>query len=425
MKKLVVGVVVIAAVACSKKGGDNKENKEGSGAGSGTAVTVESKGSGSAAPGSAAAPGAGSAKPAEPAPAASTIKVDPEIQKRVADIVTNCKVNVESWSVWECKGEEKDAIFKYIWDKKPDNAFESLTEIAVTEGAKDQKYLLAVVDTWPGFRDRDFTKKLSTPAAADRVLKLLPMLPPKADFNGAFIPLVAGKRAELTAVLAKLPADSKAKSAAIRDYLDWGGMEAFPDVQAFYKNATTDDERRAATSSVGHAIGGNIAASMGIQKWVTDADKPALCDWVKGIALDPATPEAAYFGAGDSLSRCKGTYIDDALNAIDARLKAEKLTSTNANLLQHMCWGEGLVGGSLNGTPAQCERAFNLLAANVTDKTLEGERLRVPLYIIGSMAEDTPALKKKAIAVLSKFTGHKDKDISDTAKERIAELKKK
>jgi hypothetical protein len=420
MNKLVAGVALVVAVGCSKKEGAENKDKDPvtDNKGSSASMVVEP------AKGSAAAPAAGSADKPAAAPAAAAITVDPEIAKRVKDIVTNCKVSFESASVWECKGEEKDAVSAYIYKEKPANAFESLAEIAVTEGAKDDKYIVAVRESWPSFRDREITNRLSTPAAADRVLKLIPMLSPKtSSFYGVSVPLIAGKRAELTAVLTKLPPDSQVKHDAIRGYLEWGGIAALPDVQAFYKAATTDEERSAAARAVDRAMDSPISTAMGVTKELSAADKTTLCDWVKSIAADPAAPAGGYSGAVESLGACKGAYIDDALNAIEARIKTEKLTSVATDKLHHMCWAEGLVGGSPNGTPAQCDRAFTILATAVVDKELQPETVRSGLWTVEMLATNSPDLKKKAKALLSKFSGAKDKEVKDQAKESLAKLK--
>jgi hypothetical protein len=420
MNKLVAGVVLVVAVGCSKKDGGETKDKDvvKDDKGGSAAMVVEPKGSGSA------TPAAGSADKPPATPAMATIKVDPEIEKRIKDIVTNCKVDFDSSQIYDCKAKEEDEVFKYIFEKKPDNGFESLTEIAVTQGAKDNKYVVAVVKTWPGFRDRELTKKLSTAAAADRIIKMIPMLPPKGrGFGGLSIPLIAGKRAELTAALTKLPPESQVKHSAIRDYLDWGGIAALPDVQAFYKAATTEDERSAATSAVDAAMLSPMQASMGMQKEISAADKTAMCDWVKSIAADPAAPPGGFSGALESLAACKDAYIDDALNAIEARIKTEKLTDTTTDKLHHMCWAEGMVGGSPNGTPAQCERAFSILAAAVVDKDLKPGVVRQGLWVVEMLAENAPDLKKKAKPLLSKFTGAKDKEVKDQAKESLGKLK--
>src|SRR5262245_30837361 len=229
--------------------------------------------------GSAATGGApsGAATATAAAAAQSAVQIDPEVEKRIKDIVANCTVDETSLSVSSCKGDEQYAPLNYAADKKIGNFFESIGEIALTQGAKDKKIFGAVVSTWNTFRDVELQKKNSTAAAAERVIKLVALVPD--DVYGfayaAAVPLLAGQRDKLTAALAAKKPGSRLRAGMYAWYLNWGGAAALQDVQAFYSKATTDEERYQATWSVG------IANHEGSS--VPDADKTKMCDWAKSM----------------------------------------------------------------------------------------------------------------------------------------------
>lgn len=356
--------------------------------------------------------------PAHEAPKASTVTIDPEVQRLVKEIVAKCDVQPEYMQV-SCNGNEAYAVIDYAAQKKLTSTFESLAEIALTDGAKDPKVLTAVLATWNTFRDVDLQKKNSTPAAAERVLKLYPLAAKASAFSyAAGIPLVAGKRAELTAVLDKLPADSNLKARSIESYLDGGGIAALPDVQNYYKTSTDDGIRSAALWSVGVALGGVLAPGQ-----VSDADKTQMCDWVKSVVKDPAASgdSQAFAGAIESLSRCKGAYIDDALAAIASRLATMKLNERLANGLNHMCWAEAVVGGTPNGSKEQCAKAFSTLEKAMAVKDVDKSGLEAGLFAAEYLGKNSPDLKSKAKALIGKFASNKD--VGKTAKDSLGRLK--
>jgi hypothetical protein len=283
-------------------------------------------------------------------------------------------------------------------------AFESLAEIAVT--AKDPKVKAAVIGTWNTFSDRALEQGNATAAAASRVLALYPQVPGDADrfAYAAPIPLIAGQRAQLTAVLSKLPA-SRLKDASIQWYLDAGGTAALPDVQAFYTGATTDGQRAAALWSVGIAVYNQVA----------DADKAAMCDWTKAVAADPATTTSALASATSSLGRCKGAYIDGARAALAGRIAKEHVTETTANALQHMCWSEGVVGGAVNATPAQCAQTLAILDKAVSDKDAAAPAVRQALWVVEMIGKYGDGQREPAKALLTRFKNNADKAVADQA----------
>ncbi len=361
-------------------------------------------------------PKAATPTPAKEEPKKSTVTVDPEIARMVKEIVAKCDIQVDSMYV-SCNGNEPYAVINYAADKKISNAFESLAEIALTDGAKDPKVLVAVVATWNSFQDHALEKQNSTPAAAERVLELYPKAAKASSWQyAAAIPLIAGKRAELTAIVNKLPPEQQAPT--ITWYLDWGGIAALPDVQAFYKGAANDDVRRAAAWSVGVSLG-----AMYQPENVPDADKAQMCDWAKTLVKDPATPEPAFGGAAESLSRCKGAYLDDVLAAVEVRLGTGKLTDTLANSLHHMCWAEGLVGGTPNGSKEQCAKAFALVEKGLSDKDASVAGRTAGLYAVEFIGQNAPDLKAKAKALAGKFSA--DKDLGQAAKVALDGLNKK
>ncbi|MEO8701922.1 MAG: hypothetical protein ABI867_17895 [Kofleriaceae bacterium] len=349
------------------------------------------------------------------------MKIDPEIARRVKAVVENCKIEVPTWQIWDCKGDVRDQIVSYAVKDKVVGVYEMLAEMALTDGAKDKRLLVAIADSWPHFRDRAFQIQASTPAAAERVIALYARATGSERFPEAAVPLAAGKHAELSAALGKLPASSKLRHAAISAYLDWGGSTRLSDVQTFYAKASDDGERYAAAWAVGNAIGDNLDRAMGKPE-LAGADKTKLCDWVKGIATDAAATTGAVAGAVASLGRCQGAYIDDALTALEGQLANGKLTADLTTALHHMCWGGVVTGGTINGTKAQCARAFDLLATGVAGKDVPPGVLRTALWTAGALAQNEPGLGARTKQLLAKFTGHADKDVADQARDGIKEI---
>lgn len=353
---------------------------------------------------------------AEPAKPASTVTVDPEIQRMVKDMVAKCTIDTTYMNV-QCNNNEDGAIIDYAAQKKISNMFESLAEIALTDGAKDPKTFTAIVATWNTFRDPALEKQNATPAAAERVLKLYPTAAKAGNWQyAAAIPLIAGKRAELTEIISKLPPEQEA--AAVQQYLMWGGAAALPDVQTIYKTATDDQVKSAATNGVGLAIGGPFSDGT-----ASDADKATLCDWAKSVVTDASASEPAFAGAAESLDRCKGAYIDDVIAGVDARLAKGKLTFRLANNLYHTCWAEGLVGGTPNGTKDQCAKAFAVLAKGIDDKDAPVDGRTTGLSSVGFLGENDPDLKPKAKALAGKYAS--DKQLGQSAKSALDDLNKK
>src|SRR5687768_14360676 len=140
---LVAGAVAVLALGCEKKEEPPKTTP-------------------TAAPTTSAATTTSAAAPT------GAVGIDPEIQKKVQAIVTGCSIDEKEMRVSDCKNNEDRAVINYAAEKKISNAFESLAEIALTEGAKDKKVLAAVVGTWNTFKDPELQKQNSTPAAAER-----------------------------------------------------------------------------------------------------------------------------------------------------------------------------------------------------------------------------------------------------------------
>jgi hypothetical protein len=394
-RNIVIGLLIMVA-GCSKKDGGAATQ------GSGSAVEPTKE------------------KPKAPEPAApASVKIDPEIDKRVKAIVANCKVDAENNSISDCKSGEDEDIFKYANDNK-DKAtglFESLAEIALTDGAKDPKVLVAVVETWPGFSDHAFEKKASTPAAAERVIKLYDKVNPSSNRwgNAARVPLLAGKHADLAAALAKLGNDrAELRHHAYSDFAQFGGMDALADVQAVYKSTKDELDKSAALRGVGFAVHENAIA---------DADKAKACDWVKGVAADASVSDSSLGASLDSMSRCGSAYIDAGLAAIEANIKAKHLSTTMTGALHHMCWAEGMVGGTNNGSKEQCAKAFALLEGGLNDKDAQPGSLKGGVFTAEMLGKNSPDLKPKAKALLTKLSSNKDKDVADAAKSTLKTLK--
>lgn len=405
MKKFAIAVALLAAAGCGKKNDGDASKK--------TTEPEKTK-----------EPEKTPDKPKEVAktpdkpketPAPAGVKIDPEIAKRVKAVVDNCTFDMDNKRFSDCKNNESDEIFQYALKNKSTTIFESMAEIALTDGAKDPKYLIAVSESWPQFSDRDIQKGASTPAASERVIKLFSVVNPGSErfSNAAAIPLLAGKRADLTAALIKLGDDrAELRRASFQQYLKFVGAEGLADLQAYYKSAKTDDDKIAAVGAVGYGI-----------KDVPDADKAKLCDWAKEVAADTSLTPFALRGALDSLSRCGGAYIDAALTDIEASIKDKKLNRHTSEMLYHMCWAEGVVGGTVNGTKEQCAKAYTILENGFNDKDAPPAEMSGSLFAIEMLGKGEAGNMPKAKALLTKLSSNKDKNVADAAKGELKNLK--
>ncbi len=383
-----------------------------------------SKSAGTAASASAPAGSAQAAPSAAATAAPSALKLDPEAQKLLAAVVANCEIDPERAEVKNCKNKEEEAIGHYASEKKPPNLLETLAEMAVTDGAKDPKMLAAACNMMPrtlNLGGYEWFKTNATRAAGERLVKLAATAPdgfeyilPESLVAGA---IYAGMQSELTAALKKRDPKSSIVRSAVYHYVQYGGPGAFADLEELGKSPE-DGVRYGAMAAAGVAVQGDMFFAR--PKFEGEL-MTKVCDWAKGHLLDE--DDARANGAADSMSRCKGAYIDAALDAVIARA-GKKPSYGLSQTPHHLCWSEGIIGGVVNGTPEQCAKALEATDKLLANPDLEGENLRVAVWGIASIGKNGKQ-QKKARELLQKLTSHKNKTAADAAKEGLKDLDKK
>jgi hypothetical protein len=359
----------------------------------------------------------GSASAAASAAPAPALKIDAEAQKLLAAIVAKCKVDEDDGDIDSCPDEESRKLFEYARDKKPPNVVETLAEAAVKAGEQDKKTRGAAVAmlSWMAREcDRDWLKQNSTPAAAERVLKLAGTLPESFWMSGAdacaAIPALGGRAVELAAELDKRSPNENFPSSVVAWMLEYGGSAVLPVLESLTKSKA-EKMRNAATRAADVA---NASTSK-----LPEAERTRACDWAKGF-IGNADPQVAG-GALGAMTRCKGAYLDAALDALEKRMGSGPLDETLAQLPHHACWAEGVVGGSVNGTPEQCKRALGLSAKAAETPSLKGEPLRLIVWGIAQIAQNGN-LRTEGKALLQKLASHPEKVAADAAREGLGKL---
>ncbi len=347
------------------------------------------------------------------APAAPAFTPDPDVVKLVKAVATGCKIDADAFPR-DCKANETDALYRYAGDKKPESFYATAADLALGEGAKDPQVFRAALYAFNFVPDDvEWLQKNATPATAERTLKLLPLVDEQAasvfGTSASALLLLAGKRAEETAFLMK-DAKPDIQAHMFAGYLRYGGVAAIDDVRAATKlpNRTT---RYDAASAVSYAMSSVLGGSHPL----SDADHATMCDFAKELVA--SSDEAVVGGASDSLARCKGPYIDFALQTLGARAESDKPTRQLSDAIYHQCWAEGVVGGAMNGSKEQCAKAIDILEKMADAKGIDDDALAGTLFSIGYVSKNGgPDLTKRGKAILAKFAGNKSKSVSDAAK---------
>jgi hypothetical protein len=361
-------------------------------------------------------------------PPAPAIQVDPEVARLLKAVVAGCTVNVDDGSTSDCKNNEMDALSSYAKDKKPEGFFASLAELAMTDGASDPKTFGAAVAAIKstGYAGGYDWMKANAKLAASRFLDLEEKVKDSQAFSfgsmGAAIPLLGGKKKELLAMLDKRKPGSELRSGIVTSMVDWGGVDVLPDLDAFMKKTTEGSEKYAATWSVGVAMWVDPLGGTGGSPPPSDADKAKMCDWAKGYLTDPDAQ--AVHGAMASLGRCKGAYIDAALDAFDAAWKPGTFNDAMEDELKTQCWSEGFIGFPSNGTAQQCDRDLTILDKISKDATLSANDRGNVVFTTWVVGQVSPAPQKvKAKAIITRFLADKDKNVSKQAGDRLKDIK--
>jgi hypothetical protein len=403
---VVLASAALAAVGCSKPSADS------SAPGAAAAVSVT----------------ASAAASAPPAPAPVAVVIDPEVQRLLAAVVAGCKVEPDSSYVSDCKNKEQDALRSYATDKKPAGFYGSIAEIAMTDGQKDPKLFAAAVATvgnvdWGAGPDW-MKDNASYAGAADRFVQFLSKVKDGQTLGvgsvGDALPILGGKKDALVKMINGLKPGRDLRKTLVMYLLDAGGAAALPDLDAFMKSTTNSDDRYSGAWAVGVAVYQSPLGGGGSPP-PSDADKTTMCDWAKGYAKDADARTAN--GAIDSLGRCKGAYIDAALDAIEAQVKPGSFPDALSDEFKTQCWSEGFIGFPSNGTADQCARAMGDLEKISNDKTLSDEdrgRVVFVVSVIGKVSQGPTRAKAKAI--LTRFTADKSKNVADQARGYIKDM---
>ncbi|MFO0617923.1 MAG: hypothetical protein U0414_35360 [Polyangiaceae bacterium] len=336
---------------------------------------------------------------------------DVEVVKLVKAIASGCDVDEARASVRACRSREDEALARYIQEKSPDALYATAAYLALGEGAKDKRLFAAAVHTFNRLpSDLGFLKKNATPEAADRVAKLLPAIGGgmSAYFarGGAAVMLLAGARAELTALLTGSTVDKSVARKMWSYYLAYGGVDALDDLRAALKS-----EDRGVRASAAIAPSAALAAGSAL----SEGDRARVCDFAKeALATGDDETLAA---AADSLAECGGAYSDAALDALAKRADGPKASSGLVESAYHQCWTHGVVGGKVNGSKSQCERALAVLERITEAADLDASTLGTALWAVGTTGRNGgPDAVRRSKAILAKFVRHKDKGVQEKAK---------
>ncbi|MFO0618663.1 MAG: hypothetical protein U0414_39085 [Polyangiaceae bacterium] len=381
------------------------------------ATSSSSAGTSGAASAAPSAPPTGSALARPSAAPAPAFKADPEVVRLVKAIATGCTISNDGYAR-DCKAGEEEALFAYVRKNKPENYFGTLADLALGEGKSD-KALFTVATHEIGFLPSDMGEgwyaKNGTPEAVDRLLQAVAAVEPsrlsRVGPGVSAVVLAAGKRAEFMRFLDARPATDDLRRSAVLYWIKYGGVEALADLDHF---ASAGDEtvRYDAGWSPGVALPGPFGGTP-----VPDATKQTICDAAKKL-LDHED-RSVFHGAAESLSRCKGPYLDAALDALEKRVSGSGPTKGDANSLYHMCWAEGVVGAAPNGTKEQCERALAALEKLAEREGADSDDVFMAVFAARTFARDVPDLKPRARALRDRFKSHKEKRIAEEAKQPI------
>lgn len=337
-----------------------------------------------------------------------TFAMDPDVVKLVKAIATGCDVDEARASVRDCRAHEDETLGRYVEEKKPSNLYGTAARIALGDGAKNKKLFAAAVHAFHCVDpDRAVLERNATPGAVAEVTKLLPLVGDGMDAyfarGAAAVLLVGGKRAELTALLRGGTVQKRVARSMWTWYLAYGGADAIADLEETLKS---DDKlaRYNAASAPSAAL-----ATLG------EPDRTKVCAFAQRVIdMDDAETIGP---AADALAACGGAYSDAALDALAKKTSGPTVPSGVIQGLHHQCWARGVVGGKINGTPAQCARAVDLLVRITAIKDLDPTTLATALWTLGHTGKNGgEETFKKAKATLAKFLTHKDKGVQESAK---------
>lgn len=390
-----IGLLAAATWGC---GGDAASTGE-----PGASATAAVSASAATPDGSASSVATGAATAPLPGPAH-----DPNVVKLLKAIAAGCDVDEQRASYRGCRQKEDEALGRYIDEKKPTALYATAAWVATGEGASRKKLFAVAVNTFNRLpSDADLVRANATPAAASAVLELLPLVGDDMDAvvaqGAAAVVLLAGKRAELTALVQRGGVKKRVGRAMWTWYLKYGGADAIPDLEL----ALQSDDKIARYNAAS-------APSAAISTLSAD-DKVKACEFAKRAI---ATVDDDTIGAAaDSLATCGGDYSDAALDVLEKKTVGPTVSTGVIHGLYHQCWARGVVGGKVNGTKAQCDRALDALVRITAIQGLDAPTLATTLWALGSTGRNGgPDASKKAKATLAKFVGHKDKGVQEKAK---------
>lgn len=351
------------------------------------------------------------------APAAPSFKTDPEVMKLTKAIAAGCSIGDDGW-VRDCKAGEEEALYAYVRKSKTDAYYGSLAELALTEGKTDKKIFSAAAHELgflPTDVGDDWYKKNSGPEVTRRLLEVVPRVSPasasRVGPGVAAAVLSGGERAAFIEFLDGREERDGIRKSAVSYWLKYGGVDALADLEHFSQSKDSGVRYNA-----GAAPGVIFPGAWGGAEPAPDFAAKA-CDIAKKFAASDDADLRS--GALDALGRCKGAYIDAALDVIDKRVTESAPPRGLASAAHHLCWSEGITGRAPNGTTAQCTRAVDLLVRLADHAAVTPDELRATLWAVSSIAEKVPELKPKARALKEKFKGNKDKGVADEANKPI------
>lgn len=352
--------------------------------------------------------------PSSPKPA---FQPDPEIVKLVKAIAAGCALGDDGY-VRDCKAGEEEALLSHLRKNKPAKFFGTVADLALGEGKGDKRlfgvatYEIGLLPT--GIGD-DWYKTNGTEETIDLVLKAVEGVEAsrlsRVGPGVAAVGLAGGHRAKLVKFLDARPEKDELRRTVVSYWIRFGGVDALADLEHFA--ASTDPSvKYNASWSIGVAIPGPFGGAA-----IADDAKQTICE--AGKKLLSSADDKVFQGAAESMGRCKGAFIDAALDALEKRDGGATVPKNDTDRLYHLCWGEGVVGAAPNGTKEQCGRALGLLESIATREGANPEDVFLAVFAARTFARDVPDLAPKAQALRDKFKESKDKRTAEEAKKPI------
>ena len=334
------------------------------------------------------------------------VVLNKDIEAQVTGIASNCEVNVRGAYVTGCKNNESSKFNEFVREKKPKDAFETLTEMASGTYEKLAAAALSLLDSSMSYFDRPLKKDNASEAAYQRVLTLLG----KAE----------DQQAVKLAVPATYIATLRGQHAALLKVVDghknnWVRVHAYKNLMTFSRMQVFDAVKAGASKGPADLTVALLGAPLNMYE-STAEEKAGFCPWAKGYLGNADHKIVA--AASYVMNRCRGEYIDAWLDEIEKRHKNGELKDrTLVSPMREMCFS--MMSGVIDkaAVEKQCDRNYALMEKLTNDETLPGAVRGNALSNIGYQRRD-----KTSLDLMRKYENNKEPEVQKTAKEYIKML---